>query len=68
MVLKVAVIGAGPCGLAALRRLSERPETFTAVAFEQGTCLGGNWVYTDVPTTKNNEFSHVHSSVYKNLR
>lgn len=67
MPLKVAVIGAGAAGLGALRRLSEDPDTFTPVAFEQSSRLGGNWVYTDIPSSTDNGFV-IHSSVYKNLR
>ena len=37
----VAVIGAGPGGLAAARYL--KSEGFAPVIFEQGKCIGGQW-------------------------
>ncbi len=69
MVLKVAVIGAGPSGLAALRRLNERPDLYAAVAFEQSPRVGGTWVYTGLPDNVDKKQGYsVHSSIYKNLR
>ena len=67
MPLKVAVIGAGAAGLAALRHLAKKPELFQPVAFEQSFSIGGTWVYT-ARTTKDEYGSPVHSSMYKNLR
>ena len=67
MPLKVAVIGAGACGLCALRRLSEEPDAFTPTAFEMSSKLGGLWVYDDVPYPISKTFE-VYSSVYKNLK
>jgi dimethylaniline monooxygenase (N-oxide forming) len=37
----VAIVGAGPAGLAAARFLAK--EGFEPVLFEQGDCLGGQW-------------------------
>lgn len=52
---RIAVIGAGPSGLAALKVL--RQHGFCrAVALEQGERVGGNWVYSAVPG---------HSSVFE---
>lgn len=69
MVFKVAVIGAGVCGIASLRRLSEKPELFEPTAFEQSPRYGGNWVYTDAPVEREQSQGYdVHSSIYKNLR
>ncbi|MFN2316557.1 MAG: flavin-containing monooxygenase [Gemmatimonadales bacterium] len=51
---RIAIIGAGPSGLAALKVLRQAGLTDT-VAFEQGERVGGNWVYTA---------SEGHSSVF----
>ncbi|XP_042503901.1 flavin-containing monooxygenase FMO GS-OX5-like isoform X2 [Macadamia integrifolia] len=78
---KVAVVGAGPCGLVAAREL--RSEGLQAVVFEKGDRLGGTWVYD--PSIENLQLSvsfeqgrqgeeeegvgvHVHSSIYHSLR
>lgn len=42
---RIAIIGAGPSGLAALKVLRQAGLTDT-VAFEQGDRVGGNWVYS----------------------
>lgn len=52
---RVAVIGAGPSGLAAIKNLQEQGIT-QIVAFEKNNQIGGNWVYDE----QNN-----HSSVYE---
>src|SRR5688500_15989051 len=46
--MRVAVIGAGPSGLAALRALTRAG--FDAVAFERGSRVGGVWTLEDRPT------------------
>lgn len=51
---RVAVVGAGPSGIAALKALLA--EGHEAVAFEQAERIGGNWVYRPQPG---------HSSVYE---
>lgn len=51
---RVAVIGAGPSGIAALKALLA--EGHDAVAFEQGDRIGGNWVFRPGSS---------HSSVYE---
>lgn len=66
MVIRVAVIGAGAAGLAALRHMKARCDEFEPVAFEQMPVIGGTWVYSD-------ELLDTHgrplpSSMYKCLR
>src|SRR5918997_4910415 len=46
--MRVAVVGAGPSGLAALRALTAAG--FDAVAFERGRRIGGVWTLEDRPT------------------
>jgi cation diffusion facilitator CzcD-associated flavoprotein CzcO len=50
---RIAVIGAGPSGLAALKKLQDAG--FDPVAFEQNAEVGGNWLFSEQPC---------HSSVY----
>src|SRR5687767_11107012 len=45
---RVAVVGAGPAGLAALRALTARG--IDATAFERGNRVGGVWTLEDRPT------------------
>src|SRR5919112_6553489 len=45
---RVAVVGAGPAGLAALRALTAAG--IEATAFERGTRVGGVWTLEDRPT------------------
>lgn len=66
MVKRVAVIGAGATGLAALQHMKSRPEEFEPVAYEQMPVIGGTWVYTD--DLVDNLGREVQSSMYKNLR
>ena len=46
--MRVAIIGAGPSGLAALRALTRAG--FDAVAFERGSWVGGVWTLEERPT------------------
>ena len=46
--MRVAIIGAGPSGLAALRALTRAG--FDAVAFERGSRVGGVWTLEERPT------------------
>ena len=64
---KVAVIGVGAAGLAALRHLSTRLDALEPVAFEQTSNIGGTWCYTDQVGNDENGLP-IHSSMYKNLR
>ncbi|XP_034310113.2 uncharacterized protein [Magallana gigas] len=64
---RVAVIGAGPSGLIALKHLSAFPDLFEPVVFEQNFWPGGIWQYTD--KTGNDEFGlAVNSASYNNLQ
>ena len=66
MPIRVAVIGAGAGGLAALRHLTAKPQTFQPVAYEQSTVVGGTWVYNEHTGTDDYGLP-IHSSMYKNL-
>lgn len=64
---RVAVIGAGPSGLICLKQLTNFPDVFEPVAFEQNFWSGGIWRYTD--RTGNDDFGlPVHSAMYNNLK
>ncbi|KAI1698011.1 flavin-binding monooxygenase-like domain-containing protein [Ditylenchus destructor] len=56
----VCIIGAGAAGLCAASRCVAAG--FSVTVFEQGSGIGGTWIYEDIPVDKN-----VHSSMYKNL-
>ena len=64
---RVAVIGAGAAGLAALRHLVAKPNTYTPMAYEQAGKVGGTWIYNDQTGTDEHGLP-VFSSMYKNLR
>jgi hypothetical protein len=58
---RVAVVGAGPCGIAALKALLA--EGHEAVAFEQTGRIGGNWVFRPEPSHSSVcETTHIISS------
>lgn len=62
--MKLAVIGAGAAGLAAIKHAIEFG--CEVIAFEQSDKIGGTWVYTD--KVGKNEFDiDIHSSMYKDL-
>ena len=63
---RVAVIGAGPGGLAALRHLAMKPELYSPKAYEKASLIGGMWNYTDATGKDENGFP-IHPSIYKNL-
>lgn len=65
--IRVAVIGAGAAGLCAARHLSEKPEVFQPVVYEQTGSVGGTWVYTK-ETGKDQYGLPIHASMYKNLK
>ncbi|MFC3880972.1 flavin-containing monooxygenase [Algoriphagus namhaensis] len=54
MKRKIAVIGAGPSGITALKNLLD--QGLDAVAFDRNTEVGGNWIYSE---------SESHSSVFE---
>ncbi|KAI8602563.1 flavin monooxygenase-like protein [Dissophora ornata] len=58
---KVAVIGAGASGLAALKECLDEKELLDVVGFEQEKHLGGLWRYVEI----SKENPNPHSSVYK---
>lgn len=62
--MRIAVIGAGAAGLAAIKHAKDLK--CDVVAFEQSATVGGTWVYTDQVGT-NEHGIEVHSSMYKNL-
>jgi cation diffusion facilitator CzcD-associated flavoprotein CzcO len=45
---RVCVIGAGPCGLSALKNLLQAG-CRSVVCYEQHSAIGGNWAFTDDP-------------------
>lgn len=62
--MKIAIIGAGPGGLAALRHcLYEQHE---CTAFEKTDKIGGTWVYNENTGTDSNGLP-IHSSMYSGL-
>lgn len=63
-MLKIAIIGAGPSGLCSARHLTAMPGGVNVKIYEQGTQVGGTWIYT----AERDESNGVHSSMYKNLR
>ncbi|EDV25656.1 uncharacterized protein TRIADDRAFT_24469 [Trichoplax adhaerens] len=79
--IRVAVIGAGAAGLAALRQLSKY-DVFQPVAYEIERQVGGTWIYKDLAddfdptninllagqsTTSSPPPPHCHSSMYQGL-
>jgi len=46
--MRTCVIGAGPCGLAALKHLRQAG-CRDVVCYDEHTSIGGNWAYTDDP-------------------
>ncbi|XP_046356593.2 flavin-containing monooxygenase FMO GS-OX4-like [Haliotis rufescens] len=67
MVIRVAVIGAGPAGLCAMRHLLARSDVFEGVCFEQCSKLGGMWIYRDNALEDENGVPML-ACVYKNLK
>ena len=75
----VAVIGAGGAGLAMARYLCANQKLFKCVVYEQGSQVGGTWIYEDEKwpdqRLKGREIikemtanDKIHSSMYKSLR
>ncbi|KAK2602819.1 hypothetical protein N8I77_009324 [Diaporthe amygdali] len=50
-VKKIAIIGAGPCGLSAARYLVAQQAFDSVVVFEQNPEVGGVWYYSREPTS-----------------
>src|SRR5262249_22388704 len=45
---RICVIGAGPCGLTALKNVLQ-VGCRNVVCYEEYSCIGGNWAFTDDP-------------------
>jgi cation diffusion facilitator CzcD-associated flavoprotein CzcO len=59
---RICVIGAGPCGLTALKNVLQAG-CHSVVCYEENSGIGGNWAYTDDPDRISvHECSHVISS------
>jgi cation diffusion facilitator CzcD-associated flavoprotein CzcO len=59
---RICVIGAGPCGLTALKNVLQ-VGCHSVVCYEENSGIGGNWAYTDDPHRISvHECSHVISS------
>ncbi|KAF9579585.1 hypothetical protein BGW38_004100 [Lunasporangiospora selenospora] len=58
---RVAVIGAGASGLAAIKECLDERDNIEVVAFEQESFIGGLWRYVEI----SDENPNPHSSVYK---
>lgn len=63
--MKIAVIGAGSAGLAALRHCTS--DTYEVVCYEKTDQTGGTWVYREETGLDQYGLS-IHTSMYKNLR
>lgn len=63
--MKIAVIGAGSAGLAALRHCISG--TYEVVCYEKTDQTGGTWVYRE-ETGLDRYGLPIHTSMYKNLR
>ena len=66
--MNVAVIGAGAAGLCCARHLKSFPDEFAVIrVFEQSSCIGGTWVYSDRVDT-DEEGLPISSSLYRSLK
>ncbi|KAI5730367.1 hypothetical protein M8J76_012846 [Diaphorina citri] len=65
--LHIGVIGSGPGGLTATKRLTEAGNGFTCTTFEQADNIGGTWLYTEHIGCDQYGLP-VHSSMYKSLK
>lgn len=65
--MHIAVIGAGPAGLCAVRHITKIDSNMTCVVYEQTSVLGGTWFYTDAIGTDEKGLP-VHTSMYKSLK
>lgn len=68
--MRIAIIGAGSAGLAALRHCtdpSRAKHNISVVCYEKTDKVGGTWVY--VPETGKDRYGlPIHSSMYDSLR
>ncbi|XP_031844708.2 senecionine N-oxygenase [Nomia melanderi] len=65
--MKIAVIGAGSAGLAALRHCASGEIDCEVVCYEKTDQIGGTWVYRE-ETGVDKYGLPIHTSMYKNLR
>lgn len=65
--MKIAVIGAGSAGLAALRHCTSGTYDIQVVCYEKTDQLGGTWVYRE-ETGLDQYGLPIHTSMYNNLR
>lgn len=70
MIRRVAIIGAGPAGLCAIKQFTSTSsgELFSVQAFEQCAELGGIWVYTNKTKMDEETGLPVSSAIYQGLR
>ncbi|CAF3109661.1 unnamed protein product [Rotaria socialis] len=64
MKKRIAIIGAGPCGLSQLSALKD--DAFDLVCFERQSEWGGQWLYPYQNETDSSE-EYIHSSMYRQL-
>jgi len=65
--MKIAVIGAGAAGLAALRHCVSGTYDDQVVCYEKTDQIGGTWVYRE-ETGSDRYGLPIHTSMYKSLR
>lgn len=65
--MKIAVIGAGAAGLAALRHCTSSTYDDQVVCYEKMDQIGGTWVYREETGTDSYGLP-IHTSMYKSLR
>lgn len=65
--MKIAVIGAGSAGLAALRHCTSDTYDTQVICYEKTDQVGGTWVYRE-ETGLDRYGLPIHTSMYKNLR
>ncbi|KAI9203631.1 uncharacterized protein BJ171DRAFT_509132 [Polychytrium aggregatum] len=67
--MRIAIIGAGPAGLAAARTFSECSNpAFDIQVFERNTDVGGTWIYDPVPSpTASAMYANLHTNLTHDL-
>lgn len=65
--MKIAVIGAGSAGLAAIRHCTSGVYNVEVVCYEKTDQVGGTWVYREEVGVDRYGLP-IHTSMYKNLR